>query len=349
LPATQRGYSTDEKFLTQYEGKVRLVDHVLAWREPAKLDGTYVLPLLTGEILGVDGMPHPKYTVVLTATGRLSAEDPNIQNYPKRKNREIRRMFVAPPGHLYVCFDYGQLEARVLAMTSKDRALIRSIINKDDIHAKWLHRMLDLFGGYYDIVAHKSGETIEKEVLKAARDRIKNDFVFASFYGSWSSSIAANTGVPVKIIEQLWGEFWSEYKGVQDWHTKVRTEYEQYGCVSTLTGMVRNELMGGNEPINTPVQGTAAHLVLEAQNALCAKSIETDDRSYRPRLNIHDDLGFFMRDDSGIERYIETTAAEIVLPRFKFQCVPLMTECRIGPNFADLEPVGKFEGSYFPL
>lgn len=345
LPPTKRGYSTDESYLSKHVD-LELVRHVLDYRQWSKLRSTYVESILNGELLGADGWLHPMYNVLLTATGRLSSEHPNFQNFPKRKNKEIRAQIVAPPGHLIVAFDYGQLEARVYAMATRDRNLVRSIINKEDIHQKWLDRIIQLYPDYISRLAQKTGQTDEAKIMRGARDIIKVDFVFASFYGSEVPAMVKRTHIPEDICNQVWSEFWSEYPGVRAWQQRMFAEYERTGCVRLMTGMVRNEALPGNEPTNTPIQGTAAHLVLEAQNACTFRAIRDNEDPFMTRFNIHDDLGFFVPDNSDAERYIEETAAEIVLPRFSFVNVPLMTECRVGPNWKDLEPIGKFEGSY---
>jgi len=346
LPKTaQHKYSTDESLLEPLVDKHRFVRLVLDYREVKKQESTYVDPLLRGQIVGVDGLLHPSYTTVLTATGRLSSQDPNIQNFPKRKNREVRKQIIPPPGFVMLSCDYGQLEARVLAMASRDKVLSQQIIDKVDIHSKWLNKILDYYPRYLERLANKTGQTEEKQIRKYGRDIIKTDFVFASFYGSKKKSVAARTMIPESIVSDVWEEFWAEYKGVKQWAAEMFQMYAQHGYVKTLTNLVRNEILSGNEPINTPIQGTAAHIVVEAQNALFVKGM-IEDAHFLPRINIHDDLTFFIPDDSDLERYIRVIGEEIVRPRFPFITVPLMTEAKIGYDWSDFEVVAKFEGSY---
>jgi uracil-DNA glycosylase family 4 len=347
LPPTKTGYSTDDDYLSKHRDSCRLAGYVLDYRQPAKLVSTYIDPILTGDVLGADGKLHPAYTTLLTATGRLSSENPNIQNFPKRRDKELREQVVAPKGYYMVCFDYGQLEARVIAMLSGPGKLAQSIVRKEDIHQRWLMRFLQVYPKYMEYLSYKTNQREEKLVLKGARDIIKTDFVFASFYQAQIKSIAARTGIPERIVAEVWEEFWSEYPEVRAWGQGSFKEYAETGAVHTLTNLYRNEMLPGNEPTNTPSQGTAAHIVLEAQNALCFRAVSESNLVLLPRINIHDDLGFFIPDDSDLERYIEVIAEEAVKPRFAFQNVPLMTECRIGTNWANLEAVGKFEGGYF--
>lgn len=343
--SSQKKYSTDESALNEIVNQHVFVQMVLDHREVSKQLSTYVEPILRGEITGADGLLHPSYTVALTATGRLSSNDPNIQNFPKRKNKEVREQLIPPPGMIMAAFDYGQLEARVLACASRDERLRQSFINKEDIHSKWLNRILEYYPKYFDRLRQKTGKTDEKSLRKAGRDTIKTDFVFASFYGSQIGSVAARTMIPQNIVAAVWNEFWGEYPGVLSWQQDMRNEYATTGTVSTLTGMVRNEILPGNEIINTPCQGTGAHIVIEAQNALFKKAL-LEDIHFMPRINIHDDLVFFFPDDDRLEQYIQATAHEITKPRFDWLSVPLMTECRVGYNWAALEEVAKFEGTY---
>lgn len=354
-------YSTSEDDLAPLLGKHPLVDLTLDFREVQKLLSTYIEPILSGEVLGADGMLHPSYTTVRTATYRLSAELPNIQNFPKRKNRQIRRQVIAPPGHLMAAFDYGQLEARVLCMYSRDpvlsyimaeqaKAIVKgdeATVKKLDIHWKWLYRILEVYPQYMDRLRNVSGEKTEKGILKAGRTIIKTDFVFASFYGSVARSLSNRTQIPLNITNQILEEFWTEYAKVKEWINQQFEYYNKNGEVKSGTGRIRNENLPGNEVINTPVQGLAAELVLEAQNALFFRSLQ-EDLYLMPRINIHDDLVFILPEDNEdrTEQYIKEIGKEIVKARFPFVNVPLMTECRVGKNFCDLESITNFVGEY---
>jgi uracil-DNA glycosylase family 4 len=351
--ASQKSYSTDEQDLTPLIGKHPLVDLTLDFRELDKQLSTYIDPILTGKIIGVDGLIHPAYTTVHAATYRLSAKDPNIQNFPKRAHREIRRQVIAPEGCLIAAFDYAGLEARVLQMLSKDENLKKSIIDPknflhdDDIHWYWLHKIIDYYPLYMKRLADKSGESEEKKILKAGRTIIKTDFVFASFYGSVAKSIANRTQIPLNILEKIHDEFWSLYFGVRKWLDGQVEFYKQYGYVESLTGRIRNEVLPGNEISNTPSQGTGAEIVLEAQNALHKKAIEERDIYLFPRINIHDDVSNFIPDSDDSERYIRTIAEIMVEPRFPFITCPLKVECSVGYNWCDLSEVFQYQGEAY--
>ena len=343
---TKGNYSIDEEVLEKLIDKHSLVGLRLDFVEVQKLKSTYVDPILNGKILGVDGMIHGAYKVVHTKTYRLSSENPNMQNFPHRKNPETRRQLVAPPGYIFLSFDYGQLEARVLAMASKDPELNRSIIANEDIHSYWLNRCITEYPQYLDRLATKTGEKEEKKILVAGRTIIKTDFVFASFYGSLAKSISARTGIPLDICIRLLNEFWARYSGARKWIDGQFRQYERTGTVSSLQGKERNEVLPGNEVINTPIQGSAAEIVLEAQNALY--SMAMDDFCFLPRISVHDCLEFLVpvSNEDKLEWYIRTIASEMIKPRFSYITTPLMVECQLGPNWCDLEKIGKFVGEY---
>jgi len=348
LVENKNGYCVDEAALEPHRGNA-VVDLTFDSREVRKNLSTYVESIHSGRILGTDGWLHPSFTVLLTATGRLSSVDPNIQNWPKRKHREIRKQVVPPKGCVLVSFDFGGLEARGLTMASRDRQLQQDFIDRIDIHARWLDRFLEVYPEYKIRLAEKGAVDVNdyKAVWKSGRTVIKTDFVFASFYGAQIYSIAQYTGIPQRIVESVQGEFWQRYRGVKSWLEDQRNTYKLKGQCETLTGLVRNEVLSGNEPINNPIQGTCAHIVLEAQNALFDLSQEMDDLYLMPRFNVHDDLSFFLPDDSRLPIYIDAIAEEMTKPRFGFVNVPLLVEGSIGDDWCDMEGFGKWEGQYF--
>jgi len=350
LAKTDKGnYTTAEGELQQFEGKHPLVDLVGDFREASKLKSTYTTSFLNGKQLVLDGHIYPQYSATLVATGRLSSQHPNAQNFPKRKHRYIRKQIKPKEGFVMIICDYGQLEARVIAMAARDKYLIQSFIDKIDIHTKWLNRLLLAYPSYLDRLANKTGQTEEKAIRKAGRDIIKTDFVFASFYGSISKSVSERTMIPLSIIEQvLNNEFWVEYAPVKNWIDNQFISYHELGYVKTLTGLIRNEVLPGNEVINTPIQGTGAHIVLEAQYALWKRALETNDLYLIPRIQIHDDLTFIVPSND-VQRYIKIIGEEMVVPRFPWVTCPLVVEIKVCPDWSGGEEVAKIEGAYYPL
>lgn len=349
LPATEKGkqYSTSENDLQEYVKTCELVKVLLDYRELAKLLSTYVEPFISGALFAPDGLIHPQYTVLHTATYRLSSELPNIQNFPKRAHKEARKQIVPRKGYIFAAFDYGQLEGRVIAMFSQDKNLIKSFITEEDIHWKWLYRIIELYPEYMDRLARVSGEKDEKKVLKAGRTIIKTDFVFAAFYGAKAGSLANRTGLPLEIATHVTDEFWGTYPEAKLWVDGQFRLYNEKGYIQSLQGRIRNEVMGGNEPCNSPAQGSAAELVIDAQNALFLRAMEEENPNLMPRINIHDDLIFELPDDETLGDNIEEIGHEIVKPRHSYVTVPLVTEARVGYDWASLEAITIFKGDYF--
>lgn len=339
-------YSTDDQVLNNLAPDNPLVKAVLSFRESNKQETTYIDSVLRHVTDAIDGLLHPSYSTMLTATTRLSSQDPNVQNFPKRRHRELREQVVAAPKHVLVSFDYGQLEARIYACLTLDKALIASIIAKKDIHGKWRDRALELYPPYIDRLAEKTNETALPAILKGGRDIIKSDFVFASFFGSSAGACADRTGMPLPITEQLLREFWGEYKEAALWVKNQRRRYEDTGCVETRCGVIRRGILLGNEPINTPIQGTAAHVVAESRNALSYRSVKEADPYLHPRIDIHDDLTFMLPDDDRLLAYIDTIAAELTKVRFSWQIVPWLVEAKLGYDWANFEFVADFIGEY---
>jgi DNA polymerase-1 len=346
-------YSTDVETLSKFAKQNPLAQAVLDDREISKVL-SYIDPTLEAEERYPDGLLHPTYTTMFVSTQRLSSREPNIQNYPIRKHREIRRMIalireemIRRYGRPLIMakFDYGQLEARVLAMASKDRNLCSSIISRFDIHSYWLDQVLDIHADYIDRLASLTGEKDEKRIRKYGRDCIKSDLVFNALYGGAADSIAERTGIPLRIVQEILGFFWETYKGVKRWHKDRRNEYRDTGAITTLTKRVRRGILSGNEPINTPIQGTAADIVIEAMNDIAAAARRERDMFLHPRLQIHDDLTFFIPEDNP-EQYIDAIYPVLTKVRFPFQIVPLNVELKVGENWCDLDEVATFEGNY---
>jgi DNA polymerase I-like protein with 3'-5' exonuclease and polymerase domains len=232
-------------------------------------------------------------------------------------------------------------------MASKDRNLCESIIKGIDIHGAWRDNILRMYPDYILRLAQMTNQTEEKKILKEGRNIVKADLVFASFFGSTVDSCAKRMQMPTSIAHEVLGEFWHEFAGVKAWIKARRAEYRDTGSITTLTKRVRHAVLWGNEPINTPVQGSAADVVIEAMSELAELARGRGDMHYHPRINIHDDLTFLLPDDDRLPGYIEEIAAILVKPRFDWVIVPLAVEAAVGPNWADLEEFAAFEGKYY--
>jgi len=346
LPKTDKGkqYATDEDTLSKFADENPLARAVLDDREIAKVV-TYVDATIEAPKLYPDGMLHPTYTTMFTSTLRLSSREPNIQNYPVRKHPEIRRQIVAPKGNLFCKFDYGQLQMRIQGWASRDRALCKSIIEHVDMHTYWLDQVLHVYPIYLERLASQTGEKDEAKVRKAGRNVIKSDFVFSSLFGSNAETTCERTGIPLRQVQEVLGFFWETYKDVQVWQRDQYKIYRDYGVIRFMTGREWRGIAKGTEPVNYPIQGMEADIVMEAMDELSQLAMEYDDFYFHPRMQIHDDLSFFLP-NANPEPYIEEIQKVMVRTRYQFQCVPLTVECKIGDNWCDTYDVHTFEGSY---
>lgn len=353
-------YSTTAEHLREHgtddEGNLNpLIECILDHREANKQLSTYINATIKHKEECIDGMIHPSYTTMMVATTRLSANDPNIQNYPTRRHRGVKNMvipdrlnrFGVPTKHVLLMADLGQIDARITACASKDKALIKNFVDKEDIHTYWLNRILKLYPEYLDRLARETNETNEQKVIKAARTIIKGDFVFPALYGSTAGARASATGIPYNIMKDVMAQFWKRYPDVARWLESMRLAYQKTGEISTLCGIIRREVMDGEEIINSPVQGTTAHVVNDSMNALSRMSVDIDDPYLHPRLNIHDDLTFVLPDiEDRIEFYMKAIAEEMVKVRYPWQVCPFTVEMKLGYSWGDSEEITTFTGPY---
>lgn len=348
--AAKQNYSTDDEVLGPLAETNPLAKCTLEYREATKHESTYIDPVLNIDRHSKTGMLHAAYSSYKTHTWRRSAEDPNIQNWPKRRHREIRGMVRAPPGHIIMACDSGQIQARVFGMASSDQALIDSFINHVDIHNHWLGRALEYYPPYLDRLAEQTNMAGQPEdkIRKKGRDVIKYDFVFASFFGQTAQSCSEKTGIPLRIVQDLLdAEFWGGYPDAFKWLKARRKEYRETGGVYTLTGRWRYGVMTGNEPIITAIQGGEAELVIAAECDLSELSIREKDPYIQPRWMIHDDISLIIPDsDDKIEEYMSIVTEAMNKVRFKWQTVPLTTEVLVGYRWDDLHEIAVVEGAY---
>lgn len=325
------------------------VDHPVARlelqrREEAKLESTYVRPLMDGgKHVRHDGRVHPNFNQSVTVTTRLSSDDPNAQNFPRRTRKEIRRVIGCPPGTKFVAMDFGQIEARVVAMLSKDPTLVAETNNGDDIHGVWTQKIGQRF--VPERLKDKAG-------VKGVRDVIKNSWTFPLFFGSECGSAAQDLSNNLKAevrereLMPFYEEFWAKYPVVLAWQDLIVARYWELGYVETATGFRRHEPMNRNEIINHPVQGTAAQIVVDAQYRidLLAHRQQRPDRA--PIMNVHDDLSFYLLIKS-LEEDIEFLAREMCCCSYSWINVPLSVEVSLGDNWCDKTELHTFTTNDF--
>lgn len=316
---------------------------ILEHRGIAKLESTYVRPVVEGKIVSADGLIHAKYSSVRAETGRLAAEDPNLQNWPKRKHKEIRGIVAARRRRWVLSADYGQIEFRVAGMCSEDENLVRACWTGYDVHQFWAERAVALYPPIKDWIVEEFQVDWDEKGPKTLRSETKNRWVFPSIFGAQVRSRAANMHIPEDIAERLDREFWDRdlggFPGVKKWQERTVRFYEKHHYVETLAGIRRHGPLTLNQIINMPIQGTAAEIITEGMNAISELAlIEDDMENLHPILNVHDDLSYEPFDDQ-LEDSMLVIAKEMCRHRFDYINVPLIIEMAVGPRWSELEEI----------
>lgn len=341
-------YSCDEGVLESIPREAGIAPRqILAVRGASKLLSTYIEPLLNTDpergkvLLYPDGKLHTVYNSMVAETGRLSSEDPNNQNWPKRKRKEIRGAVVASDErHVLAALDYGQIEARVIGMCSEDRNLVDALWTDFDIHGHWATRFVERYPPIKDWVVSTFEVDWDAKGHKTLRQEAKNKWVFPQFFGSSWKSCARNLHLPDDVAQELMREFWDQFPDVKKWQERTLEKYRKVLYVETLTGRRRRGTLSLNQVINTPIQGTAADIVTDAMDRLSVIS-EVEDLPYlQPPLNVHDDLTFNLP-KVGLVETVERIAYEMCASRFDFINVPILVEASISKHrWNELEEVG---------
>ena len=284
---TKTGPSTDLNVLEQLAADHPIIEHVLHYRSLAKLKGTYTdsLPKL---IHPETGRIHTSFNQTVTATGRLSSSNPNLQNIPIRseEGRRIRRAFVASPGCLLVSADYSRIELRILAHCSQDEHLLQAFRENDDVHRR---TAAEIFG----IPPH--------EVTPEMRRQAKT-INFGIIYGMGAFGLAQRLYISNKSARAAIDRYFEKYQGVRSFIDSVVARARAAGYTETLLGRRRAvpELRSRNHnirqqgerlAINTPIQGTAADLIKKAMIDL-HRALQGGGLKTAMLLQVHDELLF---------------------------------------------------------
>ena len=334
--------STDEEALAAMpRDEVPSAALTLELRGVDKLRGTYIRPIIEGKIILPDGLMHTSYSQFTAVSSRLSAEDPAVQNWPKRKHREIRGIVWTPHGWVLVSCDLGQIEFRVIGMCSEDEALVRACWTDYDVHGHWAQRMVKLHPRIKDWIVEEFGVDWDEKGLKTLRQESKNGWVFPQFFGAGLDGIATRMHLPDDVASRLDKEFWDTFPGVKRWQSRLLKRYERDLYVETLDGHRRRGPMTRNEIINHPIQGTAARINIDAMCALSERAQLTGDWELHPVLNVHDDLTERMLATS-VESKVGVIVEEMCRHRHPWVNVPLLVEVSVGQRWDELREVAKY-------
>ena len=287
LPApkkTKTGYSTNIEVLDHLTGKHPIIAQIKSYRELAKLKSTYADGLL--KVIGADGRIHTHFQMTVTATGRLSSTEPNLQNIPVRKamGGEIRKMFIAGDGNVLVDADYSQIELRLLAHIAGDPVMTAAFERGEDIHA---------------VTASQVFGAPLSEVTPVQRFRAKA-VNFGIVYGISAFSLANDIGVPPKVAKEYIDSYLEKYAGVRGYMAKVVEGARELGYVSTLYGRRRylpelkspnfnTRSFGERVALNMPIQGTAADIIKIAMINVSGR-LGSEGLAARLILQVHDEL-----------------------------------------------------------
>jgi DNA polymerase-1 len=292
IKKTKTGYSTDVEVLEQLAAEHELPRAVLEYRSLAKLKSTYVdaLPKL---IDSFTGRVHTSYNQTVTATGRLSSSDPNLQNIPIRTEdgRRIREAFVPEAGCWLISADYSQIELRILAHLAKDATLIKAFQEGEDIHTRTAS---EIFG------------ISQQEVTPLMRREAKV-INFGVIYGMSPYGLAKELGVEPKVAADYIEEYFRRYQGVKSYIDGILKEAKEKGYVTTLYKRRRYlpEINSSNRTarqfaertaINTPIQGTAADLIKIAMIRIYRRIQESGFKA-KMIMQVHDELVLEVPDD----------------------------------------------------
>ena len=282
---TKNGYSTSEEVLNDLIDENPIISKILEYRGLMKLNSTYVEGLIP-YINKKTGRIHSYFHQTITATGRISSTNPNLQNIPARDEfgKNIKKAFVPKDGYVYIDADYSQVELRVLAHISGDENMIKAFQNDEDIHRE---------------VASKVFNVPFDEVTKEQRSRAKA-VNFGIVYGITSFGLAKQIHISRKQAQEYIDSYLEKYSGIRNYMEKSVIEAERNGYVETLFGRRRNvpELksknymmreFGKRVAMNTPIQGTAADIMKIAMNNVY-KELKENNIDAKVVLQVHDEL-----------------------------------------------------------
>lgn len=321
-------YATSEEVLAPFASKHKIVADILEWRQVQKLKSTYVdaLPL---EVNPITGRVHTTYMQTVAATGRLSSNNPNLQNIPIRtpRGQQVRKAFIARNSdYVLLSADYSQIELRIIASLSQEHNMIESFLRNEDIHRA---------------TAAKVFNVPLEEVTREQRSHAKT-VNFGIIYGVSAFGLSAQTDLSRSESKELIDTYYASYPNLRNYISKQIEFAREYGYVETILGRRRylpdihshNQVVrGGAErnAVNAPIQGSAADIIKIAMIRIY-EQLQDQQLQTRMLLQVHDELVFD----------VPKTELEIVKPLIKEAMenaftlvVPLVADLGIGDNWLD--------------
>ncbi len=331
LGKTKTGISTAAGELEKLRGQHKIIDLILEFRELSKLKNTY-LDALPELINPNDGRVHASFNQTITATGRLSSSEPNLQNIPIRTvtGRQIREAFVAEKGFKIIKADYSQIELRIIASLANDEKMLAAFQNKIDIHTQTAAAINGIKVG---------------EVTPILRRQAK-EVNFGVLYGMGAWGLAQRTGIANQQAQEFIDKYFTAYKKVKKYILETVEIARERGYVETFYGRRRYlpEINSGVQPVrsaaermavNMPIQGTAADLIKLAMIEIHLGLPKISPRS-KMVLQVHDELVFETpeADAPKVAKFIR----EAMNGAYKLRA-PIETEIEVGDNWGETERV----------
>jgi len=323
---TKTGYSTNEAVLNSLKGEHEIISKILEYRTTQKLLSTYAEPLLKLAKVDEENRVYTSFLQTGTATGRLSSRDPNLQNIPVRSElgRSVRDAFVAKEGYKLLSIDYSQIELRLLAHFSEDKALLEAFNNGLDIH---MATAIKLFG---------------EEDAEAKRGYAKS-VNFGILYGMGQKKLSVELGISTTEAKEIIKNYFEAFPTIQNFLAKIQDNVKNIGYVETIlerrrifdyenaTGMQKAAFM--RESINAVFQGSAADLIklsmLEIESYIKEEKIDAS-----MLLQIHDELIFEVKEES-VEEVGEKL--KFIMKNIMKLNVPLECSVSIGDSWGELK------------
>lgn len=327
LKKTKRGYySTNAKVLSDLARDHEIVRLILDWREKSKIKSTYLDTL--GPLRRGDGRVHTTYNQTITATGRLSSSDPNLQNIPTRSElgRTVKTAFSAGEGSVFLAVDYSQIELRLLAHLSGDEHLVRAFNEGEDFHAETAARV---FG------------VPVSEVTPDLRSRAKA-VNFGIVYGQQAYGLSQSLHISMAEARDMIDRYYEAYPGVRTFLDNVVARAKQTGYAETMYGRRRHipelkaknpQLRGFGErtAMNHPMQGSAADIIKMAMNEV-QRRLLSEGFAAQLMIQVHDELDFSV--PAGEVERLAAMVKEVMEGVVELK-VPLIADVSWGPTWAE--------------
>jgi len=327
--------STKSSELEKMAKDNKIASQILGYRELVKLKTTYidVLPLLVKK----DGRIHTTFNQCGTATGRMSSQDPNLQNIPVKSayGNEIRKAFVAKKGYVFLSFDYSQIELRIVASLAGDKKMIQAFLDGHDIHR---------------LTASEVNNVPAEKVTDEMRYQAKA-LNFGVIYGMGPKGFAESSGLTMKQAQAFIREYFSDFVGIEKYLKETKEKARSSGYVETLFGRKRylpgmassnwqERQSAERMAINMPVQGTAADIIKMAMikidrlsQGLFGKEEKDRENDLRLILQVHDELVFEVKKENVLpaEEFVKEQMESVTKLK-----VPLVVNCKKGENLGEL-------------